>query len=434
MTSLKRRLERSPGRSRRRPVSGRRQIGILVLSVLLALAVLAGLAWANISFAAHYPGGVEFLLPWSGVRAYLEQTDPYGAAVGEAVQRAAYGRPAPAGEFPYYLDYPFTILLLYFPFGLIPDFTLARGLWMLLLELAFFGLIFAGLRLADWYPGRLMLALLLLLALFWYPLLAALLAGGAAIWLALVYAGILWSLQHEADELAGALIALALFAWQIGGVFLLLILGRVIGLRRGRVFAGLGMAAFVLLAASFLVYPGWVLPFLRASFADLRAGGGLTPGEIFRALWPQFGGWPGWALTALLLAFMLMEWGTARLADAYRFYWTACLTLAITPLLGIPTEAANWPVLLLPVMLIFSIARRRWARRRNWVTIGLSLLFFVGPWGLYVYGIVRPAAPPLAWLLMLLPAVTVLGLYWMRWWAIRPPVTWMDQLARGEIR
>jgi len=30
------------------------------------------------------------------------------------------------------------------------------------------------------------------------------------------------------------------------------------------------------------------------------------------------------------------------------------------------------------------------------------------------------------------PVLTMLGLYWMRWWAIRPPRLWADQFGARQ--
>ena len=41
--------------------------------------------------------------------------------------------------------------------------------------------------------------------------------------LGLIYAGILFALRAEQDELAGALMAVSLYYWEVGGPFLILV-------------------------------------------------------------------------------------------------------------------------------------------------------------------------------------------------------------------
>lgn len=104
--------------------------------LLLALFLFAGLLALNIYLARTLPGGEQFFLRWSGARAFLvEQIEPYGAEVAIRTQLVAYGRQAFSSEYPYALNDPFHIVLLYVPLALFPDFAVARGIWMLLSEM-----------------------------------------------------------------------------------------------------------------------------------------------------------------------------------------------------------------------------------------------------------------------------------------------------------
>ena len=71
----------------------------------------------------------------------------------------------------------------------------------------------------------------------------------------------------------------------------------------------------------------------------------------------------------------------------------------------------------------------RWTRQRVWyVLLLLSSAFLIPFW---IYSRVMNGAPPLyAELLTILPPIaTIIGLYWMRWWAFRSPRTWFDQIG-----
>ncbi|MBE3040695.1 MAG: hypothetical protein IMZ62_18010, partial [Chloroflexi bacterium] len=65
-----------------------------------------------------------------------------------------------------------------------------------------------------------------------------------------------------------------------------------------------------------------------------------------------------------------------------------------------------------------------------WGVAGLVLLaIFFGFWiitaSLFLAGASAALNDVLA---LVLPVLLVLGLYWMRWWAVRPPRTWSDSL------
>jgi hypothetical protein len=237
------------------------------------------------------------------------------------------------------------------------------------------------------------------------------------------------------DELAGALMVLSAFQWELGGPFLLFLVFWVIWERRWRVFAGAGMLAFILLAFSFFLYPGWVLPFLRAAWNSFRSSVGYSVHDVLGQLWPQFGSTLSWVLTAVLIVTLGSEWRAARNANFNRFLWAACLTLAATPLLGYRVEMDQLVVLTMPIMLAILISRERWRKLGNGIAFLLLVFFFGLPWLLYVQGMPTEFRLQSNQLLFLFwPAFAVIGLYWVRWWMIRPPRTWLDGFQRKGRR
>ena len=195
------------------------------------------------------------------------------------------------------------------------------------------------------------------------------------------------------------------------------------------------MLTFILLVISFLWYPGWLLPFLRASWNSFRAGFGYSAHDILGRLWPQLGSTLGWVLTAFLIVGLAYEWRAVRRANFDRFLWAICLTIAISPLLGFPVEMDQLAPLMLPVMLVIIIARERWLKLGNGIAFLVLLFFFGVPWLLFTQGV--PQAIPLTRvdeiLFLFWPIFTVIGLYWMRWWMVRPPRTWLDEFCKIKI-
>src|SRR3989304_619813 len=117
--------------------------------IFLVLVLAAGLLALNWRLAGQFGAGADFLPARQGTRAFLfEQTDPYSLAVAGQTQLEVYGRAAHATEFPYALDIPFPLLILFFPFALLPDPVWARAVWMTLSELGLLLLATLALRLA----------------------------------------------------------------------------------------------------------------------------------------------------------------------------------------------------------------------------------------------------------------------------------------------
>jgi hypothetical protein len=403
-----------------------RDVQFIALAAILFLLLAAALVFANLSLPK---GGGDFLVHWVGSRAFLfERIDPYSAYVPAQVQALVYDGAAQAGEKPYILDTPFHLLLLYFPFSLLSDPQLARAIFTLILELAFFALALFSLRLTEWEAPRWFIVLFFLFCIFNVYVFQAILSASPVLLLGLIYAGILLALRAERDELAGALMAVSVYYWEAGLPFLLLAAWRVYKQGRIRVFAGFFMLSFVLLAVSFFLYPDWIIPYLRAGMNNLRADFGFSIHSVFAQLLPPHGGRLAWVFIGILVVALVYEWNAAHDADFRRFYWACCVTLAATPLLGFRTGIGNLAALVIPLAYFLSIVHDRWHRIGNALIVFLLLLAFLFPWMLYFFPLAGGFSQEIIFLF--LPFFTVVGLYWMRWWALRPPRTWVDLANR----
>jgi hypothetical protein len=194
------------------------------------------------------------------------------------------------------------------------------------------------------------------------------------------------------------------------------------------VLGGFLMTLVVLLLISFLLLPSWFLPSLQGLVSHYQHATLFTPGHLFISWWPAFGQKIGWVLTGGIILLLLLEWRSSRGKEFRHILWTACLTMAVTPLLGIPFSSMDYGILFLPLVLVLAILAERWSGRRQWMVSGIPMiLVFLLPWSLAF----NPAAyGALVDLLVLgLPFLLVVLLYWMRWWAIRPP-----RLGTGAVQ
>ena len=420
----------------------------------LVLVILAALLAGNIALARTLPGGEWFFLRWSAARSFLVQqiefsngvrggrimpeaalleldnpVGPYSTEVAQRTQELVYERRAFATEYGYVLNDPFFILLLYMPLALIGDFAVARGIWMLLAESALVGTVLVSLNLSEWQPPRWLYAALLLFGLFQYFSLSTLVTAAPAVLLAFLYLCILLALRSFSDELAGALLALVAYQWEVGGLFFLFILFFVFANRRWEVLAGFGMALFVLLAVSFLTDSGWGLPYIRAVLSDWYRGASLTVGSILSRWFPDITLPLGTIVRVILGIVLFIEWVGAVDAHFRRVVWTASLSLAATPLMGFAIFPSNHVVLILPFILILALVWERWQRYRTLRMILLFLLVLLVPFAMYAR-VVTVYDPLVNDLIAVLPPVAaILGLYWMRWWVLRSPRIWFDRLG-----
>ena len=124
---------------------------------------------------------------------------------------------------------------------------------------------------------------------------------------------------------------------------------------------------------------------------------------------------------------LLYEWSATRNGDPRRFVWAACLTLAVTPLIGLRVELGNLVVILPGLALICAGIGNRW-RSGYWLAALVLLIALLLPWGWFVRWSWLHDGQAHDLLLLFLPVFTAVGLYWTRWWFVRPPRTWLDHV------
>jgi hypothetical protein len=351
--------------------------------------------------------------------------------VALAAQELAHGASTPPGEDPYWFQLPLFLVPALVPVAAIPDPTAARAAWALLGQLAHVGAILLTARLIDWRGPRAFLIGFAALSPFsLYPVLA-LQDGTIATMLMLVYCAILWAMRSGHDELAGALFVLGLQKWEVGLPFLILLAWRIVHEKRWRILAGLGMTFSILIAISLLVDPGWPLPFLTATVAIIRSPHGITSAAAFLVLWPDHATQAATGVAVVLLATLVFEWAVGRDADYRHFIWMAFLALAATPLLGIQTELTNL-VVLTPCFLLIAAAAIDRRRSGMWLAVPFLVVAFTVPWALAWLRSTLPDYLAEVLLFLFLPTICVLGMYWTRWWFLRPARTWLDEIRAAK--
>ncbi len=404
-------------------------IGFILGAVILTATLLA----LDIYLARTLHGGEWLFLRWNGVRAFLfEKIEPYGSTIAQLVQALVYGREAFLAEYPYALNDPFYILLLYIPLAFFSDFAIAHGIWMLLSQAALIGIILLSLNLSEWKPPTWMVVSLILFGLLSYFSVSSFLSGSPAIFLILIYLYILVALRSFSDELAGSLLFLIAYQWEVGALFFLFVLVFVIANRRWSVFSGFGMTLLILTIVSFIAKSNWLLSYIQALRFDWSRGINYSFEITLAYLLPtqnfSFGGWlvVGFAVLFLFEAIRSVNEHTVHVT------WAAFLALAMTPMLGFAIFPSNHVILIPACVLIISLAWERWTKRRVLITTLLlmfELLFF---YGMYFQSMSASGRLYVDLLRILPPLLTTVALYWMRWWAVRPPRIWADQLGAGK--
>jgi len=380
----------------------------------------------NLNFVRQVPAGIDFLTSWKPTQNFIMLgLSPYDPGNDLELQRLVYGRLARAGEPAFRFTFPLYFVLLFFPLGILRDFFIARAVWMILLQVALASLVFVALALSRWRPSWLALPVVLLFAAFWAPSAVSIVDGNFILFQSLLLFGAVRAIESETDELAGALAAFGLFYLPVTGLPLLLLLVWAIASGRSRILAGFLMTLTLLVAISFLVFPGWLAQFLINSLNEWRAP--LLP-STFRSLenwFPGIGISLAQGLRAIAIVILFFEWQAARGKGPHWLFWSMSLTAVLTPWFGMGFVPA-WTAFSLPaVILVFSVMGQRWGLlgRLAAFLVGLGLL--AGLWAAQLAGLDSI-------FLFAYPFAMTILLYWVRWWATRPPRLWMDMIPQGS--
>ncbi len=406
-----------------------------IIFLLLAFAAFGGLIWTNIQYAQQNPGGNDFIPRWIGTRLYImEGQSPYSKATTLAIQQYIYNRPARAGEDQSYFVYPFYSFVVFIPFAVFENYAMARGVMMAVMEVALLAIAGLGINLARWKISPWMLGLMLLFAALWYHSLRPLINGNPAVLVALFIMVALWAIREQHDVLAGFMLVLATIKPQMVILLIPLILYWALTQRRFMLISAFFGIFTLVIAASLLLLPGWPLEFVRqiVVYPNYTLPG--SPGAIFKAWLPGIGGQIGWVLTAVLGVLLVIEWIQVAGKDFRWFYWTACLTLVITNLIGIRTAVANYIALLPAVLLVFAIWVERWRLLGRFLTAFSILGLTVGLWWLFLSTLQigdQPVQHPV--MFFPLPIFLLIGLYWVRFWATSSTRLLLDELRSSNI-
>ena len=392
--------------------------------VALTLAAVGGWYWANYHFVSHEGGGSDFAVYWNSGRTVLyDNATPYGQLASSRSQNTIFGIAGRVGIPPMLLDIPFHIEVFVLPFAFIQNFKVASAIWMTLLEILMVITVFICLRFLRWIPNPLIGSAIILYSIFSVHGLWAVISGNAVIISGLLIAGVLLALREDLDELAGILLALATFKFFTVGFVIFFIILWAAFRRRKRLILPFAMTLVILIAVSFFFFPNWFLPYARAVLANLKFGEWLSPAKIFQDELPFIGEKLGWILSGFFAIVLLTEWWLAMKKDYPRILWTAALTLAITPLLGLPTYPQNYAVLIIPLIIALSVMSNRWSSSKTIIIDGILVFLFAGLWAIAVIADDAKSA-----LFFPMPLFIILMLYWIRWWAVSQSLDSMDSL------
>jgi len=411
-------------------LKGLRSTILLIVIILLVIGVLVGLAWASYRFSLQNPGGNDFLARWMGARYWVVQgISPYDEQVSLATQNMIYGHPANVaqGEDKNHFVYPLYSMLFFAPFGPL-EYPVARALWMSLTVVCLFLLAITSIRLADWQVSPLKLVILIIFSIFWYHSVRTVIIGQFAGINALLVTLALLLVMRKQDFAAGLLLALSTSKPQMVFLILPFVFLWALSMRRRDIIGGMLIGLAMLIVGSIVLLPDWPLQWLRQLFDypsyTSRIG---SPLSVIADYTPGIGRQVSTFLHIITLGYLVIEWVLALRKDARWFRWTALLTIVITNLVAYRTATTNFMMMLPVLFLVFSLWEARW-RIGGRIAVWTSLIILgVGSWALFLSTVQGNEEQAVMYLPF--PLFCLVGLWWVRWWAISPPRQLLKDMA-----
>ena len=396
-------------------------IFVIIFLVLIISAVLVSLTWINHRFSVKSPGGNDFLARWMGARKWLmEGISPYDQRVSLATQEMIYGHTADLdrGEDLSHFVYPLTSMIFFAPFGLL-DYLPARALWMTVLELCVLILTIISMRLVRWQQKPVWVAALMLFSLLWYHGIRTIILGQFAAVEALLIAGALLLIENDQDIGAGILLTFSTSKPQMAFLIIPFVLIWAYSRHRFALIWSFFASFLGLLALSLIFIPNWPLQMLMQimEYPSYTSRIGSLTSTLAAAI-PGLKTQLNIGLQIALWGYLIVEWVLAWKKDERWFFWTAMMTLVITNFVALRTATTNYIMLLPAFFLILKIWRQRWGSVGNSMAVFVLITFLISLWLLFFKTVDVNIEQPIMYLP--LPIFCLLGLWWVRWWAIHP--------------
>lgn len=394
-----------------------RQASIKIyIAVSIAIILVVALYFGNLAIVRSNLGGLDFLAHWQGARSFITNgINPYSDQVaGLIATKVSEIGAGETGE--YRFVEPFLSIVVYAPFALIPEFEIARALWMTLLEVS---LLLSAYMIASLIRNKGWLIVLIVSSVVIglnFPNVNSLLDGTLTLISIALIVGSFYLLLRQNDEGSGLLLALSLVKPETAYPIIVVLLIWVIFKRRFTVLWWFFAFVVILVGFSLVLIPEWPIHYLQ-SVIEFSARNPVRQEEL--------------SPTALEIRLLLVknlaigvliiyEWFLVKTEGKQRLLWNIGLLMAALPWVGgrIYLENSGFAFLALLIGLGFFSQIR--INKNNHVFHVFSLFMVISSWilsGSLVPGISETWIR--IWHNVALPALTVIILYWSRWWIIQ---------------
>jgi hypothetical protein len=404
-----------------------------IIVLILFIFSIVGMVWGTYHLIEENSIGAGFTIQWLSIRALvIDGSNPYSNQVTAKIQNTVKNEYSFVSWKSTKYTSPLFSGVVIFPFALIGNERLAHGLWSTFQLLTIFGIILLGLQITGWKPTWYIFTFFLLFTIFSYHIVVPWIDGGLPIWSALFLVLAIFLIQNNRNEAGGVFLALALTQPIMVILPVLFILIWAATQKRKKLIFWFFITLIFFTVICLFLAPDWIIQYLRLLFNFSENFPPGSPGVLFSSLWPGLGRQLSWILSGLCVLILLFEWWFALKKDFRWFLWTVCLTTVISQWIGIPTIPMNFVGMIFALILVSATFSERWTRGGQWVAVLLSVVLFIWEWAQFYGNIIGTHPEMQSNLIIPLPLVLLVGLYWVRWWAIKPKGLLIEELRFGE--
>ena len=327
---------------------------------------------------------------------------------------------------------PIYFIFFYLPLSLL-EFSLAKAIFMTLIEVAIVFIVFLSIQITGWHLHWIEKLLLIIGGLLSYPAVRAILFGDAIIVSIFLIVLAIYLLQKGHDTSVGLLLAIFAFSSEIGIILTLFLLiwsfSRDMKSVLWTFLAGLAS----LVVISFLFFGNWI-PDWTKSFINLYPGIDWLRTPLMRISAPIVGAERqlNYILHIGLIIYLLLEWFGAFGKRGRIFVWKISLTMVIIYFFNLWSKPEYLFLLLPGLFFMLRFFSERWKLFGKIFSWFLIIGFFGLYWSLF-NDRGNWFSVDLSLILLLVPTVVLIGLQWIRWWALKLPSVSFQEKTLDKI-
>lgn len=406
-----------------------------ILLSVIALGLISLLGWGRYNYELAIQGTLseEFVVNWVAAREFIiNGVSPYHSEVTYKILTILdTDHSLFIGRVTQFTS-PIYLILLLLPVAIIEDFSLAQAVWMSLQLILLVMIMLLSVKLCPTKPRFWIFGLLVATTFTGIHAIAPILTGSPILLATVILLLALLAIKNGKDVVGGIFLGLATIqlVYLVLPIVIILIWTLV---HRKRLVALWFLGSVTLLTViGVIVVSDWPLQFLRILSNYSLYYPTSFPRAGFRVWLPGIGMLLSWLVTITTSGVLLFEWWVALRNDNRHLLWVIGLTFSLGMWIGLPTIPENLVLLLLPLILCVNTWSERWRQSGNVIAAITMLIIFVWEWWLVIKNVDSLSQVDSLKLLIPLPAICLIGLYWVRDTFLRSKNLYIDEIRSKE--